>query len=250
MTGARRNRAPRISRDCTHSQVHHEHGTVDAYKQDRCRCTPCTEGAADWERRRRLDAFIGAPPRVLDSTEVRAHLAELQAAGIGYKRVAVLAGVTSTTVARLIRQPNPQRRVRPEVAERILAVTATLDAASPGAVVDATGMVRRLQALHVMGWSRRELSDRLGVYHNALAAAHRTGHASARLVRAVRALHDELWDQAPPTDTWRERASATRVRAWATDQGWAPSMAWDDETIDDPQARPRGMRTIQWDAAA
>ena len=41
-----------------------------------------------------------------------------------------------------------------------------------------------------------------------------------------------------PTGPGAERARSTAKR-----KGWAPPMAWDDDTIDDPQAKPVGLRT-------
>lgn len=38
------------ARDCTCLTVHHEHGTVRAYKVDRCRCRPCTDAVAAYQR--------------------------------------------------------------------------------------------------------------------------------------------------------------------------------------------------------
>lgn len=55
---------------------------------------------------------------------------------------------------------------------------------------------------------------------------------------AVRALYDELWDAIPPAAAWRERQATSRARGLAARYGWAPPMAWDDETIDDPAAVP------------
>jgi transcriptional regulator with XRE-family HTH domain len=226
------------------------------YKLDRCRCVPCTDAAANAERRRRLDAHIGAAPRRVDAGPVRAHIAELQAQGLGYRRVAALAGLSASTIAKIInRDPSradgaPQLRVAPETAQRILAVRASLDVVSDGAVVDGTGTLRRLRALHARGWSRRGLAARLGVEHNALAHIERTGTASGRLARAVRDLYEELWDQAPPSATPRERAAVTRTLRWAESHRWAPPASWDDDRIDDPAARPLGVRADAWEVAA
>lgn len=50
---------------------------------------------------------------------------------------------------------------------------------------------------------------------------------------AVRRLYDELsWTVPPPS---RIRSRAQRM---AAARRWAPPLAWDDETIDDPKARP------------
>lgn len=235
---------PRPVRDCVHKTVHHEHGTVGAYKQDRCRCTPCTVASTANERRRRLAEHLGTAQHLLDAAPVRAHVRALQAQGLGYRRVAALAGVSAPTVLRITtRDPSrrdglPQQRVRPDVAARLLAVRASLELVTDGAVVDATGTRRRLHALHARGWSRRLLAARLGIDHNALTHIEQVGTASARMARAVRALYEELWDQAPPSSSPRERAAITRTLRWARENSWPVPALWDDETIDDPSALP------------
>lgn len=256
MTGPNMVRAPRIMRECTHKFARHKHGTATMYKLDRCLCAPCTDAATAAERRRRLDAFIGAEPRRVDAGPVRDHVRALQAAGLGYRRVAALAGVSPSTVAKIInRDPSrtdgePQRRIEPGTARRILAVQASMDTVSDGGVLDATGTLRRLHALHARGWSRRALAGQLGVEPNTLSHIERTGTSSGRLARAVRALYEELWDQAPPSGTPSQRAAVTRTLRWAAERRLPPPAAWDDDRIDDPAARPLGVRADAWEVAA
>lgn len=256
MTGPSLTRGPRIVRACTHKQARHEHGTATMYKVDRCRCAPCTDAAADQERRRRLDAHIGAAPRRVDAGPVRAHLLALKADGVGYRRAAELAGVAASTVGKILhRDPSradglPQQRVTPETAARILAVRATLDDVSDGSVIGATGTLRRLHALHARGWSRRALAARLGTEPNTLTHIEATGMVTGRTARAVRDLYEALWDQAPPSATPHERAAVSRTLRWALEHRWAPPAAWDDGRIDDPAARPLGVRADAWEVAA
>ena len=245
-----------VVRDCTHPIARHQHGTATAYKLDLCGCTPCRVAITNAERRRRLNLHIGAAPTRIDATEVLEHVRALGAQGLGYKRVAQLAGVAPSTVAKIInRDPSradgrPQKRVRPDIAEKILGVRASLDTVTDGASIDATGTRRRLQALHARGWSRRALAVRLGMEHNALRLAFTNGTVSGRLARAVRDLYEELWDQAPPATTGHERASITRTLRWAAANRWAVPAAWDDDQLDDPAARPRGLRADAWEVAA
>lgn len=244
MTGPSTVRAPRIKRDCHHRYAQHVHGTATAYKLDRCRCVPCTDACTAEERRRRLDAHIGAAPRRIDAGPVREHIKALQAQGLGYRRVAVLAGLAPSTVLKIVRRDPkradgmPQQRVAPDTARRILAVTASPALLSEGVVVDATGAIRRIQGLQAFGWSRRLLAARLGVEHNTLNHIFATGGATGRMVRAITALYEDLWNEAPPASTPHERAAITRTLRTAQANGWAVPMAWDDEAIDDPAARP------------
>jgi len=80
--------------------------------------------------------------------------------------------------------------------------------------------------------------------HNALRLTLNNGTVSGRLARAVRDLYEELWDVAPPSETPHQRASVTRTLTWAQRERWVVPAAWDDETIDDPSARPAGDRLV------
>ena len=104
---------------------------------------------------------------------------------------------------------------------------------------DATGTRRRLQALMRNGWSMGLLSARLGctrqVLRKKLGESERCTAATAA---AVRDLYDDLWDQAPPEGDRFERRAATMARRYAAERGWVVPLAWDEETIDDPDAGP------------
>ena len=106
-------------------------------------------------------------------------------------------------------------------------------------LADATGTRRRLRALMRNGWSLGVLSARLGCTRQVLRTKlHDRERATAATVTAVRALYDELWDQAPPEGTKSGKRAATMARRYAQERGWPPPAAWDDDEIDDPSARP------------
>lgn len=104
--------------------------------------------------------------------------------------------------------------------------------------IDGTGSRRRLQALSAIGWSQPELARRLGITQGPLWRLMQPGRRVHRGTAArIAALYDRLWNQPPPAGQ-----SATRSRRDAKAKGWAPPLAWDDDTIDDPAAEPQGMR--------
>ena len=99
---------------------------------------------------------------------------------------------------------------------------------------DACGARRRIQALHAVGWPLADLCARLGwlaprmtdlLTHSA--TVRRDTHA------AVCALYDALWDQEPAPSR-----ATTAARRRALKRGWPVPLAWDDDTIDDPDAQP------------
>ena len=104
--------------------------------------------------------------------------------------------------------------------------------------IDATGTVRRLRALCVIGWSRRELAAILGMEKSAVdrlvGGVEVCWRSTARRVAGAYETH---WQGPPEPTTPHERACRTRTIGTAIKQGWAPPLAWDD--IDDPAATPQ-----------
>jgi hypothetical protein len=211
-----------------------------------CRCGPCTTAnREDAARRDRLKLY-GRWNGLVDAAPARAHLAELSAQGIGWKRAALLAGLSTGAVSKLLYGgPGcraPSKRVRPETEAAILAVRPRREDLAPSALVDATGTRRRLQALAAAGWPLARLAARLGWERGNLGAVMRQRKVTAVTAARVRELYDELWDQPCPAADAREREGIRRAVAHARRVGWAPPMAWDDEAMDDPRGRPKGLR--------
>jgi transcriptional regulator with XRE-family HTH domain len=179
---------------------------------------------------------------------VREHVQALGAAGIGWKRAAELAGISKGTMRKLLQggpgNRPPCQRIRPDTAAAILAVQPSAANLGARAVVDATGTRRRVQALVAVGWSQAHIAAQVGLTPSGMSRLllHQD-QVTAATARAVRAVYDELWDQAPPEGTHWEKASAARARNHALASGWAPPAAWDDDRIDDPQApEPAGWQ--------
>lgn len=99
--------------------------------------------------------------------------------------------------------------------------------------VDAAGTQRRLRALAAIGWSFVELGHRLGMGGCVVS---RIAVANSRVLLAtaekVSALYDEL-SMIPGGN----KTVVTRARM----KGWAPPLAWDDDSIDDPSAKAQGV---------
>jgi DNA (cytosine-5)-methyltransferase 1 len=97
-------------------------------------------------------------------------------------------------------------------------------------MVDVTGTRRRIRALARIGWSLHEVARRLGVPVQSLSRAHRhSGHVRLATAQKVAALYDELSMTPGPS---------VHARCHAERQGWPPPLAWDDDDIDNPTARP------------
>lgn len=225
-------------RPCQHDG-RHPHGDRVRYVIDKCRCRPCRDAASEYQRDLTRRHLYGKTIYVPADT-ARAHVRELQAQGMGWKRVARAAGLSASIVWKLLygdpsRNQAPSKRIRPATEANLLAVTLDL---APGQKVDPTGTGRRLQALVALGWSVGQISAHTGLERQCLdAAIHGQGIVAATR-EAVREAYDRLWDQAPPESNQRERIAASRARKRAAANGWVPPLAWDDESIDNPDAEP------------
>ena len=217
------------------------HGTYVTYVQGKCRCADCRQANRLYERRRNRErAYASHNPdlaRLVDAEPARQHMRSLMSQGMGWKRVANCAGVANGTAYVILygkggtdpgEHRPPRRRIRRDIADRILAVRLDL---ADGAHVEAVGTTRRLRALVATGWAQSLLASRLGISASNATPLFDGSRANVQLrtVRAVRDLYDELWDT--PGDSTRARNDARR-------KGWFPPLAWDDDTIDDPASRP------------
>lgn len=230
-----------IVRDCQHPRANHQHGTRNAYVLDKCRCRPCTDACAAYERSRSravaIERYHPERSRLVDAEPVREHIRSLSAAGMGWKRVARAARVANGTMYVILygngatdpkeRRP-PRKRIRRDIAERILAVR--LDLAN-GVKIDATGSRRRLQALVALGYSRASLCRLLGILPSNATELFdgRRREVTVRTARAVAAVYDRL--SMTPGPSARARRDAARL-------GYLVPAAWDDDEIDDPAAAP------------
>ncbi|WP_097982853.1 hypothetical protein [Streptomyces sp. f150] len=103
-------------------------------------------------------------------------------------------------------------------------------AATGGQYIDSTGTVRRVRALIALGYTLIDIAESANVAVarvQTLAA----GYPSLRRTVAERITNTyRALSETPGTNTRaKNRALANR---------WAPPATWDDDTIDDPQARP------------
>lgn len=230
---------------CTH-RVQHLHGTYLAFSKDRCRCEACVKAHRREAKAIAIRAALGTSSYV-DATRAREHVTRLREvmtvaqierrSGVNRRAISCLLGTAPS-------QPQSKRIMRAtEIA--LLSVTA------PGApvidddhgMVPSTGTRRRIRALTAMGWSMRSIARMCGVSDAAIRRIAMTKPSELTHVRAttaalVKDLYDSLWDK--PSD---ERL-ANHIRELARRRRWAPPLAWDDDTIEDPEARPNGGRRV------
>lgn len=193
------------------STTHRTHGTYVKYTIDRCRCEPCRYAAVveshDLEQRhRRGDVLVDAEP-------VRDHVASLQARGMGWKRVARAAGVSTGSMWKLLygvpsEGRPPCRHVRPATAEAILAVEPQL---ADGARVEADVTKAQLRRLRERGWTWRALGERLDRSASNLSGVLRRDYVTSGFAREVARLYRE--QLVPPPDAVRQPGGHAKAKA-------------------------------------
>ncbi|WP_266741875.1 hypothetical protein [Streptomyces phaeochromogenes] len=107
-------------------------------------------------------------------------------------------------------------------------------APSGGQYIDGAGSRRRIQALRAIGWSAKAIAQQ-AASSQARIQLISNGQATVRysLTVKIRNAYTALSQTPAPAGY-----SASRVKGHAIRNGWAPPAAWDDDTIDDPQAHP------------
>lgn len=222
----------RTPKPCRHDRASHTHGTHACYVLDHCRCLPCTAANTAYESNRTRQQAYGRWERLVDAGPVRDHVQSLQAAGMGYKRIAAASGVSNGALTKLIwgtQARPPAKRVKSETAARLLAVTADL---APGAYVSGAMATRRVRALVALGWSQSKIAAALGISRSKfhLAEGTRT-RVTAATDHAVRQLYEAWSMKLPPDDTSGDRIAATRARNYAQARDWLPPLALDENTL-------------------
>ncbi|WP_157253139.1 hypothetical protein [Nonomuraea typhae] len=208
------------------------HGTLGRYLSRRCRCQLCRGAKAAYSRQRKRLIAYGRWESYVDAAECRAHVESLLSSGITLGRVAVLAGISVSTVKRLMHGiprsgGQPSEKVKAETARALLAVQATLDDLPDTAWIDAIGTRRRAQALAVLGHSFKDQADAIGKHATNYRRLLCTPTVLVGTARLVRSLYD-AWSMTPAPSNWKTE----RTRRWASQRGWLPPLAWDDDLID------------------
>ena len=184
-------------RGCRHGG-RHRHGTRAAYVADRCRCPDCTLANTRWNRRRTRAIVMRRWEPYVDAGPVRAHLLLLRQTGMGIDKIVRQSGVSRSTVQRLLAaRPTPgHRRIRPEVATRLIAVTT--EPQSSDLLVNAAATQQRFTELTQAGYGLRDIARRIGRDPASLSrSVRRASTVTARTALAIERVHHELLADKP-----------------------------------------------------
>lgn len=176
-----------------------------------------------YAKRWRLDRARGIP-RLTDAAEARRHIECLRAAGVSIRAIAAAAGLSATTISRTSRGLDKQIKIR--VHSAILSVTVETARQRNGrAFVPAVGSRRRIHALYAIGHTADTIAEICELdapaIRNALNAP--GTWITAAKDREITRAYNQLWNKP---------GASTHNRSRAKRNGWAPPLAWDDDTID------------------
>ncbi|WP_280359322.1 helix-turn-helix domain-containing protein [Nocardia otitidiscaviarum] len=194
--------------------------------------------------RRRQIAYGRWNPRV-PADAVREHIEVLRAAGVRPMQLARLAGVSQSALSQIM-AAGADARVAAWLEKAVLSVPVPHRAAevtTDTALVPIVGARRRFQALIASGYPAAQLARDLdttrasrmvrSLMGHRLDNGQEAQHISAERERSIKALFDRLQLVPGPSDA---------ARALGDRKGWPLPLEWDDDTIDDPNARPHRAR--------
>jgi hypothetical protein len=213
------------------------HGRLSTYTHQKCRCLKCTVRMNAWEANRRRQKAYGTWNPWADAEPVRAHVQAVLDAGLTRAQVAAAAPVNAKVIDHLL--DNSSRRIRPANATALLGVQVpAIPPAGGVALTDATRPRRELQALIAGGWPMSHLVRRSRLdLHTIVDIIYGRRQARAGTAHTIHVLYGQLWDQFPAEHGVRPHDIARSQRT-AAKHHWAPALAWDDDTIADPEAQP------------
>jgi len=188
------------------------------------------------KRRRKLKAYGLFDNSIVSADKAREHILKLRQLNWTNRKIAAAAGMSYPNLVQGI-ITGRCTQVRERTANKILAVPIpdTVDDGLPRNMVPTTGTSRRMKALAAIGYGWEAQARFLGISRN---SAWRTGNEYYRCVSRSRArevadMYDKL-SMLPAPDG----EASVKARNTAARHGWAPPLAWDDDTIDDPRAQP------------
>lgn len=174
--------------------------------------------------------------RTIPAKRVAEHIERLLASGFTRRGISETAGCSPTVIARILSGGQPTVQTR--TAARLLAVHPYRihHRDRDHGFVPAIGARRRIQALLAIGHRHADITARIRAHgsqtQSQLVLLQAGNLLERRTSDAVRGAYNDLWATPGPSSRTRSRAAA---------RGYAPPLAWDDDTIDDPAARPAGV---------
>lgn len=180
-----------------------------------------------WHKQYRIEVARTGPRRV-PAGQARDHILFLLERGHTYETIGREAGVSRTTIRDVAVGVRPALQPRTHRAIMALAPRPAMGAANNDKVA-AVGSYRRLRALMTLGYRRCDLAERIQPGVTLVLERGPEARVRATTHEAIKRHYEQMrWEPGPSRD------SAARARR----AGYDPPEAWDEDTIDDPTARP------------
>ncbi|MEU4106209.1 hypothetical protein AB0F16_37580 [Streptomyces tanashiensis] len=213
------------------------HGSLSRRKHHRCSCVLCVTAYNSYQRSRYRKQGYGTWRPFVNAEPARQHLIALRNAGYSIDVVADAIGQHVGNLNAIVYPVGgaPRQRIRPELADTILAVTA--ESLVP-CFLPAAGTARRIHALIAMGWTSRCVAEQLGVKPPRVPEIARQDSVTRAVAERVAAVYDRL-HVLSPEDHGVSATASLRSRLMAERNGWRDPLWWEDMGhIDDPMFDP------------
>ncbi|MET8509888.1 hypothetical protein ABZV60_35645 [Streptomyces sp. NPDC004787] len=183
----------------------------------------------------------GHATRRSDTVDAQPVVSHVRALQVRYDRasttfIAKAAGVNASTLASAMidHERDTRRGINKHVARRVLAVRELPPPAFPRrAHVTEIGLLRRLQGMCAAGWTLTAIATAGSTTVKTLTDFMRTYTSTPAVRGAVLTAWAHLSHRPGPSAQARRRAAG---------KTWAPPLAWDEHSIDNPDAKPSGTR--------
>lgn len=215
--------------------MHYPHGTYGAYRKDNCKCLPCRSAGTRYETRRRQAIKNGTwDGHNVPSGPARDHLRRLRQAGMTWDTIAAPTGYLRQTLQRIAH--GRQKVIRRHTETAILAIRVPTRLPDHGRV-PALGTIRRIRALHTLGWTCAAIGNHTPDVTGSQLADILTGAQKTVYVTTHRAIAKAYRDLSSMEADTTPRAKS-RAKNLAARNAWPRPIDWDDDEIDDPRAQP------------
>lgn len=216
-----------------HTTIRHGMASCARYGCARPECR-----AAQKRARQQLRALaIQGIPATVDATTATTHAQQLVTAGMPAADIAARSGISISTVFSLT--AGRSKRIHRDTEAAILALPKPTGNYRPTGegIIDATGAMRRLQALTACGFTLPVLAAATCLTTETIGSLRSGRRHKVRISHnlSITAVYSRLWN-ADPVAAGAHPEGAAKARTHATKKGWAPPAVWDN--IDDPNEQP------------
>jgi hypothetical protein len=195
-----------------------------------CKCDRCAPVMRAAKKRQALNSALGRRARI-DAAPARAWLQVIRPT-MGWHSLTLATGLNWHTLQNIL--TGEREQISHHTHRKIMAARPANEP-DPGMYIDATGSIRKLRAMQVVGHSYRAMAE-LAESSDSRLQKIAYGHQPTvrySLAKKIDAAYRELAHNPPP----QGRAS-TNTRRRAAAKRWHGPLAWDLATIDDPQVEP------------